>query len=76
MGHIIIIHLLGTTRLLPRLQHLVSLYRLRSSILVQPLSFSRAIDDIYVRVDQKMIGVGIQILIHAVKEQRELGAYH
>ena len=31
----------------------VSLHRLRSSILVQPLSFSRAIDEIYVRVDQR-----------------------
>ena len=36
----------------------VSSHRLRSSILVQPLSFSRAINDIYVRVDQKMIGFG------------------
>ena len=53
----------------------VSLHRLRSSNLVQPLSFSRAIDEIYVRVYQKMIGFGIQILIYAVKEQRELGAY-
>ena len=40
------IHLLGTTRLLPRLQHPISLHRLRSSILVQPLSFSPAIDEI------------------------------
>ena len=53
----------------------VSSHRLRNSILVQPLSFSPTIDEIYVRVDQKMIGFGIQILIHAVKEQRELGAY-
>ena len=53
----------------------VSLHRLRSSILVQPLSFSPALDEIYVRVDKKMIGFGIQILIHTVKEQGELGAY-